>query len=47
MVKEIRDVFGCEIKVKCHVDIDGDGEKEDTEELKAEPEDLGGDENDV
>lgn len=47
MVKEIRDVFGCDIKVKCHVDIDGDGEKEDAEELKAEPEDLGGDNNDV
>lgn len=47
MVKEIRDVFGCEITVKCHVDIDGDGEKEDAAEMETEPEDLGGDSDDV
>lgn len=42
MCKEIADVFGCEISVKCHVDIDGDGRQEDEAELE-----RGGDSNDV
>ena len=42
MCKEVQDVFGCKISVKCHVDIDGDGQKEDAEELE-----KGGDNNDI
>lgn len=37
--KEVADVFGCQIEVKCHVDIDGDGKKEDGAELSEEVKD--------
>lgn len=34
MCKEIKDVFGADISVKCHIDIDKDGSREGSGELK-------------
>lgn len=45
MCKEIKDVFGADISVKCHIDIDRDGSQEGSGELKED--NAGGAENGV